>query len=105
MAIEEHNNQSLQHDLQLEDTGIPVTKQLIWERKLLDFSLRNNLLNTRLGRKVVPFISFEIEHLEDHLQNNEDYVITPSPGTKIEPNDEGMYDSQHQAADYQERVS
>lgn len=105
MAIEEHNNQSLQHDLQLEDTGVPVTKQLIWERKLLDFSLRNNLLNTRLGRKVVPFISFEIEHLEDHLQNNEDYVITPSPGTKIEPNDEGMYDSQHQAADYQERVS
>lgn len=105
MAIEEHNNQSLQHDLQLEDTGIPVTKQLIWERKLLDFSLRNNLLNTRLGRKVVPFISFEIEHLEDHLQNNEDYVITPSPGTKIEPNAEGMYDSQHQAADYQERVS
>lgn len=105
MAIEEHNNQSLQHDLQLEDTGIPVTKQLIWERKLLDFSLRNNLLNTRLGRKVVPFISFEIEHLEDHLQNNEDYVITPSLGTKIEPNDEGMYDSQHQAADYQERVS
>ena len=105
MAIEEHNNQSLQHDLQLEDTGIPVTKQLIWERKLLDFSLRNNLLNTRLGRKVVPFISFEIEHLEDHLQNNEDYVITPSPGTKIEPNDEGMYDSQHQAADYKERVS
>ena len=105
MAIEEHNNQSLQYDLQLEDTGIPVTKQLIWERKLLDFSLRNNLLNTRLGRKVVPFISFEIEHLEDHLQNNEDYVITPSPGTKIEPNDEGMYDSQHQAADYKERVS
>ncbi len=93
------------YDLRLEDAGKPVTRQMIWERKLLDFSLRNNLLNTRLGRRVVPFISFEIEHLEDHLQNNEDYSITPSPGKKIEPNDEGMYDSVHQASEYQELVS
>ena len=93
------------YDLRLEETGKPTTKQMIWERKLLDFSLRNNLLNTRLGKRVVPFISFEIEHLEDHLQNNEDYTITPSPGKKIEPNNEGMYDSQHQAAEYQNFVS
>ena len=93
------------YDLRLEDTGIPTTKQMIWERKLLDFSLRNNLLNTRLGRKVVPFISFEIEHLEDHLQNGEDYFIMPSPGKKLEPNDDGMYDSKQQALEYQDYVS
>ena len=98
-------NELNHYDLRLEDTGKPTTKQMIWERKLLDFSLRNNLLNTRLGRKVVPFISFEIEHLEDHLQNNEDYVITPSPGKKVEPNSEGLYDSQHQAVEYQDFVS
>ena len=98
-------NELHHYDLRLEDTGQPTTKQMIWERKLLDFSLRNNLLNTRIGRRVVPFISFEIEHLEDHLQNNEDYIITPSPGKKIEPNEEGMYDSQHQAAEYQTFVS
>jgi len=107
----EHQNateavSSLSHyDLRLEDTGKPTTKQMIWERKLLDFSLRNNLLNTRLGRKVVPFISFEIEHLEDHLQNGEDYFITPSPGKKLEPNADGMYDSMQQAAEYQSYVS
>ena len=95
----------MNYELQLEGTGEPTTKQMIWERKLLDFTLRNNLLNTRLGRKVVPFITFGIEHLEDHLQNNEDYVIIPSPGKKIEPNDEGMYDSPHQAAEYQNFVS
>ena len=95
----------MNYELQLEGTGEPTTKQMIWERKLLDFTLRNNLLNTRLGRKVVPFITFGIEHLEDHLQNNEDYVIIPSPGKKIEPNDEGMYDSPHQAAEYQNYVS
>ena len=93
------------YELRLEDTGIPTTKQMIWERKLLDFTLRNNLLNTRLGRKVVPFISFEIESLEDHLQNGEDYYITPSPGKKLEPNADGMYDSKQQAPDYQTTVS
>ena len=92
------------YDLRLEDTGKPTTKQMIWERKLLDFSLRNNLLNTRLGRKVMPFISFEIEHLEDHLQNGEDYYITPSPGKKLEPNSDGMYDSKLQAQEYQNFV-
>lgn len=107
----EHENatesvSSLSHfDLRLEDTGKPTTKQMIWERKLLDFSLRNNLLNTRLGRKVIPFISFDIEHLEDHLQKNEDYSITPSPGKKIEPNDDGMYDSKQQATEYETFVS
>lgn len=100
-----HVNELNHYDLRLEDTGKPTTKQMIWERKLLDFSLRNNLLNTRLGKRVVPFISFEIEHLEDHLQNNEDYIITPSPGKKIEPNNEGMYDSPKLAAEYQQFVS
>lgn len=100
----DHVSELNHYDLRLEDTGKPTTKQMIWERKLLDFSLRNNLLNTRLGKRVVPFISFEIEHLEDHLQNNEDYTITPSPGKKIAPHSEGMYDSQHQAAEYQNFV-
>ena len=93
------------YDLKLEDPGIPTTKQMIWERKHLDFTLRNNLLNTRLGRKVIPFISFEIEHLEDHLQAGEDYSITPSPGKKLEPNAEGMYDSSRQAKEYQTHVT
>lgn len=103
-ATETINNFS-HYDLRLEDTGKPTTKQMIWERKLLDFSLRNNLLNTRLGRKVIPFISFEIEHLEDHLQAGEDCSITPSPGKKLEPNAEGMYDSSQQATEYQAYVS
>ena len=92
------------YDLRLEETGKPMTKQMIWERKLLDFSLRNNLLNTRLGRKVVPLISFGIEHWEDHLQNGEDYLITPAPGKKLEPNADGMYDSSMQAQQYQQYV-
>ena len=92
------------YDLRL-DTKKPTTKQMIWERKLLDFSLRNNLLNTRLGRRVVPFISFEIENLEDHLQKGEDYHITPTPGKKLTPNPDGMYDSKQQATEHETYVA
>ena len=59
----EHENATKQvnvlshYDLRLENTGKELTKQQIWERKLLDFSLRNNLLNTRIGKRAVPFIS------------------------------------------------
>ena len=84
-------------------TPTTATKQQIWERKLLDFTLRNNLLNTRLGRRVVPIISFGLEHLEDHLQMGEDYTITSCPGTKIDPNPDGMYDSQMQATALREQ--
>lgn len=93
------------YDIRLNDISGTTTKQMLWERKLLDFSLRNNLLNTRLGRKVVPFISFNIEHLEDHLQNGEDYNIMPSPGKKILPLEGGMYDSIRQVPDLQNYVS
>ena len=58
-----------------------TTKQMIWERKLLDFSLRNNLLNAKVGRKVILFSSSEIDLLEDRLQAGEDYNVTPQPGT------------------------
>ena len=98
--------ESLNHyDIRLENADGPTTKQTIWERRLLDLSLRNNLLNTRLGRKVIPFISFEIEHIEDHLQNGEDYYITPSPVKRLEPNADGMYDSKQQAYECQDYVS
>lgn len=88
--------------------GLPesqLTKQEIWERKLLDFTLRNNLLNTRLGRRVVPFMSFAIDHLEDHLQEGEDYSIIPCPDTKVEPGEDGMYDSRLHATLYHEQMA
>lgn len=81
-------------EIKIDDTKKEITKQTIWERKLLDFSLRNNLINIRSGRRVIPFISFDIDHLEDHLQAGENYQILSSPTTKkIEPKESGMYDS------------
>ena len=64
-------------------TGLPtrqdITRQQIWERKLLDFSLRNNLLNMKLGRRVIQFMSFGIDRLEDSLSNGTDFEVIPVP--------------------------
>lgn len=39
------------------------SKQLLWERKLLDLSLRNNLLNMRSGKSIVPLSSLPIAEI------------------------------------------
>lgn len=92
------------YDLRTDVSENTLTKQQIWERKLLDFSLRNNLINLRLGKRTIPFMSFEIEHIEDHLQNGEDFRIVPCPDTKIQPDTSGMYDSVHQASKHKDLV-
>ena len=52
-----------------------LTRQALWERKLLDFSLRNNLLNVRPGKRALPLDISDAAHLEDHLQMGESYTI------------------------------
>ena len=81
-----------------------LTRQALWERKLLDFSLRNNLLNTRLGKRAVQFISFGVNHMEDLLQTGENYTIQtwPEERKKLETED-GIYHSATQAAPLQEQ--
>ena len=82
-----------QYDLNsLEDRHL--TRMQIWERKLLDFSLRNNLLNMRLGKRVVPFVSFSLDELEDLLQAKKDFKILPYPlDAKATPDETGIYNS------------
>ncbi|MBQ1668723.1 MAG: DUF4011 domain-containing protein, partial [Prevotella sp.] len=71
-----------------------LTRQQIWERKLLDFSLRNNLINIRIGKRVIPFVSFNVEDLENNLNDGSDYQILPNPAKKkLEANEFGIYDS------------
>ena len=67
----------------INDTKKDITKYDIWERKLLDFSLRNSLLNLYLRRKAIQFISFDIDCIEDHLQDGEEYCIYPKPNVEF----------------------
>ena len=61
------------------DDKTPVTKKTIWERKLLDLSLRNNLLNTRLTKGTIPIVSLSIDQLENALAEAKDIQVCPRP--------------------------
>ena len=51
----------------------------LWERKLLDLSLRNTLINMRLSQTVIPILSQSLSDLEDALSNGKEYGISPRP--------------------------
>lgn len=81
-----------------------LTRQALWERKLLDFSLRNNLLNMRLGKRAIQLISFEISKMEDFLQTGENFSIQPwTTERKLLTADDGLFHSYIQAAALQEQ--
>jgi hypothetical protein len=61
----------------------PKTKQKIWERKLLDLSLRNNLLNLHITRNMLQLIDIDISHLEDILSEGKSFSIIPNPAAEI----------------------
>ena len=50
-------------------------KQLVWERKMLDLSFRNNLLNMKIGKRVAMFIPCAIYALEDLLADGAEYEL------------------------------
>ena len=79
--IKEHDRYDLS---QMTDNKKELTKFDIWERKLLDFSLRNSLLNLYLRRKAIQFISFDIDRIEDHLQDGEEYCIISKPNIEFQ---------------------
>ena len=56
-----------------------VTKLTQWERKLLDLSLRNMLINMRVTKSVVPVLSADIGRREDALFDGEAFQVMPRP--------------------------
>ena len=60
-------------DISADET--PASKKAQWERKLLDLSMRNTLLNLRWGGSVVPLFTSSIDTLEDYLADGEEFHI------------------------------
>lgn len=76
LDVKEHDRYDLS---QITAASKELNKFDIWERKLLDFSLRNSLLNLSLRRRAVQFISFDVNRIEDHLQDGKEYRIISKP--------------------------
>lgn len=82
------------YDLSNLSTDIQVTRQLMWERKLLDLSLRNNLLNTRITRNTLQLISADLDKFEDALADGSEFRLLPKPTDWDNPlYDFGIYHS------------
>ena len=56
-----------------------LNKRIIWERKLLDLTLRNNLLNLKLTSGIVPFMCSDVGSIEKAVANNSDFRVCPRP--------------------------
>lgn len=67
-----------------------VTKQAQWERKLLDMSMRNMLINMRMTKAVVPLLSADINTLEDALSEGEEFLVLPRPADMSVSGEEGV---------------
>ena len=80
LDVKEHDRFDLSR---LANTGKELTKFDMWERKLLDFSLRNTLLNLSFRRRSIQLISFDIDRIEDHLHDGKEYCIKSKPDTEL----------------------
>lgn len=76
---------------------IDVSKQRLWERKLLDLTLRNSLLNIRITKSVVQFLTVNAGKLEDALADGTEFQILGRPSDwDNNPRDTGVYETLHQ---------
>ncbi len=56
----------------------PISRQKLWERKLLDLSLRNSLLNFRTKSISVKILTSDLSRLEDELSKGEEFSLLPA---------------------------
>ncbi|WJH35688.1 DUF4011 domain-containing protein [Paenibacillus sp. CC-CFT747] len=59
--------------------SIAVTKQKQWERKLLDLTLRNTLLNFRMTKAALPLLNTRLGELEDALAEGQEFQLLAKP--------------------------
>ncbi len=55
------------------------SKKVQWERKLLDLGLRNNLINLRMSKVMIPILTNSLDALEDALSKGNDFAVFPRP--------------------------
>lgn len=80
-----------------------MSKKMLWERRLLDLSLRNNLIDLRPTKNLLPILSTDLEALEDSLSGGSAFKLSAGfniVGRKY-PDDLGLADL-HMLESYKE---
>jgi very-short-patch-repair endonuclease len=72
----------------------PTDRLARWQRKLLDLSLRNNLLNFRSGKKALRLVAPDPGALEDLLSDGTPLKLLPRPDLMdgADPRDQGIHE-------------
>ncbi len=83
--------------VRLEQTGsaAPATRQAQWERKLLDLGLRNQLINMRLTKTILPILTPSLDELENALSDGKDFSILSRPNDWAVSGDQIGFDNMH----------
>ncbi|MBV6782947.1 DUF3320 domain-containing protein [Xanthomonas campestris pv. trichodesmae] len=73
----------------------PKDRLLRWQRKLLDLSLRNNLLNFKAGKKALKLEAPDPSTLEDLLASGQSLKLRPRPDLMdgADPRDQAIYEA------------
>lgn len=79
-------------DIQTREVTSALPKLKEWERRLLDLSLRNSLLNFRATRASVPLLPHELHGLEDALANDIEFQLLAAPSDWVaSPRDSELF--------------
>ncbi len=71
---------AIKNNEELELSEAPqFSKQKLWERKLLDLSLRNNLLNLRLTQSTIQLMAVNLYEFEDALADGNEFQVLAKP--------------------------
>ena len=81
-------------------TNKTLTKQALWERKLLDLSLRNSLLNFRPTISSVQLSAGNTAELENRIYSDDSFKIVPcEDGSAFEQNELKLYQENRASED------
>lgn len=91
--IAKHLNTVTEESQDKQDATKP-TKQLLWERKLLDFTMKNTLLNVRMST-TIQLMSINLEDIAiKMMEQNKGFRIDEKPSAlELETNGENIVDS------------
>lgn len=75
---------------------LEVGRRQIWERKLLDLTLRNSLLNMRVTQQSLQLLTANLSVLEDKLSAGDEFNLLPRPADwDGEIRSSGLYEAMH----------
>ena len=82
-----------------------ITKFDIWQRKLLDLTKRNALINLRLTRNMLPVLTSSLSKLEDALFEKRDFRILPkSDEWKFDTVDDNFFELVSRLTQYEQSL-